>query len=212
MTCKFVLLIIIILPRNYRQSTQWYLKHQLLACSLCYCFSACCQGCKSIFCISFRFSEQNYGKSLLAHGIFPPWSELLNCTVMCYFEKAFQLKMPALKLSEHFLQSGLHKFSTGKSSEIRLAGPECATEQASVLVAVQVAGFQFISALGSETGFSFCFLITIAHTYNPSSEMIWPQGTFAAQQDSHLDPTRGNGWKRYWTCPPCHPISGPQSV
>lgn len=37
----------------------------------------------------------------MAHGIFPQWSELLNCAVMCYLETAFQLKMPALKLSEH---------------------------------------------------------------------------------------------------------------
>lgn len=60
---------------------------------------------------------------------------------MCYFEKTFQLKMPASKLSGRFLQSGLYKFPQEKAKKFALALPGSPAERNYPLVMVRVADF-----------------------------------------------------------------------
>lgn len=66
---------------------------------------------------------------------------------MRYFKTAFQLKMPAWKLSEHFPQSSITNFPQEKATKSALALPEVLTERNSMLAMIRL--LVFISSPGS---------------------------------------------------------------
>lgn len=85
---------------------------------------------------------------------------------MRYFETAFQLKMPAWRLSEHFPQSGFMNFPQEKATKSALALPERNSMLAMIRLLV------FSSSLLQVLSVVLCLLIMAVHDVWPLSQEL----------------------------------------
>lgn len=114
-TCKFVLLIIIILPWNYRQSTQWYLKHQLLACSSLLLFLCLLPGLQIHFLHFFQIFWTKLWKIAVGTWHFSTMVRVIELCRYVLVGEGIQTSNASLKTIRTFSPTGLHKFSTGEA-------------------------------------------------------------------------------------------------
>lgn len=115
MACKFVLLIIIILPWNYRQSTQWYLKHQLLACSPLLLFLCLYPGLQIHFLHFFQIFWTELWKIAVGTWHFSTMVRVIELCRYVLLGEGILTSNANLKTIRTFSPMGLHKFSTRKA-------------------------------------------------------------------------------------------------
>lgn len=112
MACKFVRLITIILPWNYRQSTQWYLKHQLLACSPLLLFLCLCPGLQIHFLHFFQIFWTELWKIAVGTWHFSTMVRVIELCRDVLLGEDILTSNANLKTIRTFSPMGLHKFST----------------------------------------------------------------------------------------------------
>lgn len=138
MACKFVLLIIIILPWNYRQSTQWYLKHQLLACSPLLLFLCLYPGLQIHFLHFFQIFWTELWKIAVGTWHFSTMVRVIELCRYVLLGEGILTSNANLKTVRTFSPMGLHKFSTREPKKSTQAPCEAPTKHKIKLTMAQV--------------------------------------------------------------------------
>lgn len=124
---------------------------------------------------------------------------------MCYFKTEIQLQMPAWKLSVHFLQSGLHKFSTWRVNEV-CPGFAWSSYRVFVMVRLLILGPLFFRLPGMDFPSVFQsqpFILCDTARGLPSIRV-----SHHGHRDSLRPPwKRGTSWRPFWMCLLCHSLS-----